>query len=190
MATGDQPDVTNRLLALLPPWFAAGASSLLGVVLQGPAWVLSQIFSLIQFAHEQTRIASATGGWLDLIGFDFFGRALMRGSGESDAAFRARIEANLLQPAGTRPALFAALERLTGRAPVIIDPWRPGDCGAYGYGGLGYGAAGCYGSLKMPAQTFIIVTRPPAGGMTDQAIYQAVAEIIPAGVIGWSELRG
>jgi len=188
MATGDQADVVNRLLALLPPWFPAGAATVLEAVLQGSAWVLSQVYTLIGFARAQTRISTASAGWLDLISYDFFGRSLLRLTNEADFAFATRIKANLLQPAATRPALITALMRLTGRSPVVIDPWRPGDCGAYGYGGLGYGVAGYYGSLSMPAQTFLVVYRPAGGGVSDAGIYQVIVNTIPAGAIAWSAL--
>ena len=188
MATGDQADVLGRLLAVLPPWFPAGAAPVLETVLQGPAWLLSQMYGLIGFARAQTRISTASGGWLDLIAYDFFGRTLLRGAGELDPAFAARIKANLLQPAATRPALIAALVRLTGRTPVVVDPWRPGDIGAYGYGGLGYGVAGCYGSLAMPMQSFVVAYRPAGDVIADAAIYGLIANTIPAGATGWSEL--
>ena len=66
--------------------------------LSGPAWALSQIYALIQYAVLQTRIATATDGFLDLISYDFFGGNLPRRSQEKDNPFRARILATLLRP--------------------------------------------------------------------------------------------
>jgi hypothetical protein len=188
MATSDQAEVANRLTAVLPPWFAAGASPVLSAALQGAAWVGAQVHGLIGFARLQTRIATATGGWLDLIAFDFFGRTLIRASGQSDAGLRDHLSRELLRPRGTRPALVAAVIDLTGTTPSIFEPWRPSDCGAYGYGGLGYNDRGGYGSLALPAQCFVTVTR--GGGAADADIYLVVAETMPAGVTAWTTLNG
>lgn len=189
MATGDQQDIVARLLAVLPPWFPAGATSVLNAVTAGGGWMLSEVYGLIEFARLQTRLSTATGGWIDLIAFDFFGRGLLRNASESDAAFVSRIKANLLQPAATQAAVSAAVVALTGRVPLIIAPWRPADCGAYGYGGLGYGGAGYYGSLAMGAQFFIVAYRPPGVGTSmDAAILSVIASTIPAGVTAWCEL--
>jgi hypothetical protein len=188
MATGDQADVTQRLTALLPPWFAAGASPVLNAVLQAPAYVLSGIYGLLQFATTQSRIATASGGWLDLIAYDFFGRSLARSPGQSDADFLNHIQRELLRPRGTRSALVAAVQDLTGTTSVVIEPWRPSDCGAYGYGGLGYGVAGCYGSLALPTQCFVTAYR--GNGAADADIYATVAETMPAGTTAWTRLSG
>jgi hypothetical protein len=186
MATGDQADVTQRLTALLPPWFPAGASPILNAVLQGPAWVLSAVYSLVQYATGQTRIATAIGGWLDLIAYDFFGRALSRSPGQSDADLLNHIQRELLRPRGTRSSLIAALQDLTGQTATVIEPWRPSDCGAYGYGGLGYGVSGCYGSLALPTQCF--VTAYLGNGAADSDIYTLVADTIPAGTTAWTQI--
>ncbi len=189
MATGDQSDIVQRMHALLPPWFPAGATAVLDAVLQGPGTVLSMVYGLVAFARAQTRLSTATGGWLDLFSYDFFGRTLLRSAGETDVAYASRIKANLLQPAATRPALVAALVRLTGRTPTVIDPWRPGDCGAYGYGGTGYGTGGYYGSLSMPVQCFVNAYRPLSGSVSDAAIYQVIANTIPAGAAAWTDIE-
>jgi hypothetical protein len=189
MATGDQADITQRLYAVLPPaWFPSGATPVLGAILQGPAYVLSLIYGLVGFTKLQTRISTATGGWLDLISYDFFARALLRLTGETDSAFSARIRANLLRPAATRPSLIVAVTDLTGETPTVIDPWRPGDCGAYGYGGLGYNTIGYYGSLAMVAQCFVMVPDPASSNVSDAEIYQEISSIIPAGVTAWTEI--
>ena len=86
----------------------------------------------------------------------------------------------------TRPALVAAVVDLTGTTPAVFEPWRPSDCGAYGYGGLGYNLVGGYGSLALPAQCFVGVTR--GGGASDADIYQVVAETMPSGVTAWTAL--
>ncbi|WP_083615571.1 hypothetical protein [Paraburkholderia sp. SOS3] len=71
------------------------ASPNFDATLQGPAWALSSIYAQITYAALQTRIATATDGYLDLISNDFFGTSLPRLTNEPDGDFRARILANL-----------------------------------------------------------------------------------------------
>src|ERR1700722_13498676 len=164
MATGDQNDMLARIKALLPNGWFRGLTPVLDALLSGYAWSLSFIYSLIQYAQLQTRIATATDGFLDLISYDFFGNNLPRNSQELDAPFRARIVATLLKPKATRSAMIAALIALTGRTPKIFEPARPLDTGAYGASICGYGAAGGYGSLILHAQAFIIAYRQSQSG--------------------------
>lgn len=164
MATGDQQDMFARLKSLLPPWFS-DSNPVLDALLWGFAQALSWSFSIYLFAKLQTRIKTATGGWLDLIGLDFFGSSLPRSNGMSDASYRNRILINLLRERGTRYAITKVLTDLTGRAPLIFEPQRPADTGAYGVGeSIGYGVAGGYGSLVMPYQAFVTAYRPISQG--------------------------
>ena len=71
-AIGSQADIFNRLKALIPrSWF--GASPNFDATLQGPAWALSSVYAEIAYAALQTRIKTATDGYLDLISCDFLG---------------------------------------------------------------------------------------------------------------------
>ena len=147
-AIGSTNDMVARMKAVLPAgWFPAApagqpsATPVLDGVLTGLGWMLSQSFALLTYANLQTRIGSATDIWLDLSAQDYFNTSLTRKNNEADTAFSERIQASLLPPAGTRAAISAAVEALTGTPPVIFEPFNPGDCGAYGYGGLAYGAA-------------------------------------------------
>ena len=163
MATGDVADIFGRLKRYLPKrWFGSPTDStpILDAILNGIATVLSAIYSFYAYAKLQTRIATATGGFLDLISYDYFGDELPRNSGESDMSYRARIMANLLRSAATRVAISAAVNAVTSTPPTIVEPWRPYDCGAYGAPNSGYGVAGYYGSLQCPAQAFITASFP------------------------------
>lgn len=131
MATGDLNDLRSRIKATLPRWFA-DSSPILDAVLSGAAQALSFVYSLYLYAQMQTRIKTATDGWLDLIAGDFFGTRILRRANQSDASFRAIIIANLFRERATRTALIQVLTDLTGRAPVLIEPQQPGDTGAYG----------------------------------------------------------
>ncbi len=184
--TGDQADQLKRLKSLLPPWFG-DTSPLLDAVLTGVSAIQVFVYGLIAYAALQLRIATATGGWLDLIAYDFFGRGLVRAPGQSDDLFRAAIGINLVRPRATRPAIDAVLVAATGRHPAIIEPGRPQDTGGYGKPMMGYGIAGAYGSVVLAAQAFVTAYRPFPGTLqvTDLQIYAAVEATRPAGSIMW-----
>jgi hypothetical protein len=169
--TGDQANMLARIKMLLPQRWFPDSTPILDALLAGPAWALSLIYSLIRYAQLQTRIATATGGFLDLISYDFFGNNLVRNAQEADSAFRTRLLATLLRPKATRPGMIAVLTALTGRAPLIFEPARPLDTGAYGASICGYGEAGGYGSLLLRAQAFITAFRPGSSGIPNVAGY-------------------
>jgi hypothetical protein len=171
--TGDQDDMLARIKSLLPRGWFVGDTPVLDALLSGFAWSLSLIYSLIQYARLQTRIGTATDGFLDLIAFDFFGITLPRRLQEQDDPFRARILATLLREKVTRNGMIAALVNLTGIAPIIFEPGRPADTGAYGVSTSGYGMAGGYGSLQLTAQAFIKAFRPAGSGIPFVAGYGA-----------------
>lgn len=164
MAIGDQSDIFARIKAVLPRWFGP-SSPLLDALVTGLANAEAFAYSLYLYAKLQTRILTATDGWLDMVAADFFGAALLRASNQSDASFRARIIANLLRERGTRNAINRVLIDLTGRAPIIFEPQRPADTGAYGAPNSGYGVAGGYGSMLLPFQAFVRAYRPTSTGI-------------------------
>src|SRR5262245_61050768 len=73
----------GRLRLLLPPWFGS-MSPVLDGVLSGIAAILAFAFSLFQYVKRQTRISTATDGWLELIAWDFFGARFPRRKNEND----------------------------------------------------------------------------------------------------------
>ncbi|AOY90394.1 hypothetical protein BKK79_20040 [Cupriavidus sp. USMAA2-4] len=172
MATGDQQDIYRRLRGYLPPWFGDEADTpILNGVLQGLANGAAYAYGLISYARLQTRIKTAVDGWLDMIAADFFGDSLLRAASQSDDSFRARIILNLFRERATRAGLIRVLQDLTGRTPVVIEPTRPADTGAYGVPTSGYGYAGAYGSLSMSFQAFVIAFRPAGTGIPNVAGY-------------------
>lgn len=171
MTIGSQSDILARLKSLLPNGWFRDATPVLDAVLNGIGSALSAVYGLIQYARLQTRIATATDGFLDLIALDFFGSTLPRKAGESDTLYRARIVAALFPERATRRGMYRTLLNLTGRAPVIFEPARPKDTGAYNNGTLAYGTAGAYGSLALPAQAFITAYRPVGQGIPNVAGY-------------------
>jgi hypothetical protein len=165
--TGDQDDMQARLLAALPNgWFADEAPILSGL-LSGLANAWAWLYGLLAYVRLQTRIATATDGWLDLIARDYGGPAWGRQTGETDAAFSARIRRNLQVLAGTRAALITALTNLTGRKPAVFEPAYPPDTGGFGTGGLGWNTLGGWGTLTLPYQCFVTAYRPAGGGIAD-----------------------
>ena len=214
---GDGPDMAARLKSVLPVGWFSDSSPMLGGLLLGLGQGWSAVYGLIQFVQLQTRVATATGGFLDLISTDFFGAWLPRRSREQDQSFGKRIRQELLRPRATRSALQLALTELTGRAPVIFEPARTSDTGGYTAGGVAWGGAGVtgqggWGSLLLPYQIFVTAYRPAGGGIallagygtgglaaygdlemlttlvSDSDIASAVTRILPAATIAWMRL--
>jgi hypothetical protein len=172
MAIGDQTDIQQRLRQLIPHgWFPNGLSPLRDALLLGLANILAFGYSLLAYVRLQTRISTATDGFLDMIAADFFGSSLTRGTNQTDASFRARILSNIFRERTTRHSVASVLTQLTGRAPVIFEPARPADTGGYGTNSLGYSIAGGYGSLSLPMQGFVTAFRPFGTGVPYVAGY-------------------
>lgn len=179
--TGSQADMVARLRAVLPArWFADSAPVLDGV-LAGLGQAAARTYALLAYARAQTRMATASDFWLDLLAGDWFGPRLTRRGGEADIQLRARIRQELLRERGTRAALVAQVTQLVGRPPVVFEPARPADTGAwgiacgYGVGGVanqgsagaagGSAGGGGWGSLALPFQCFVTVRRPRGTGV-------------------------
>lgn len=164
--TGDQQDVYRRLRGYLPPWFGDEASTpILNGLLNGLAYAGAYVYGLLSYARLQTRIKTATDGWLDMIAADFFGDALLRAANQTDESFRGRILINIFRERATRAGLIKILQDLTGRTPIVVEPTRPMDTGSYGGPLIGYGVAGAYGSMLMPFQAFVTAFRPVGAGI-------------------------
>ncbi len=154
---GDSNDILSRVKKLIPgrwfAWSAAVRDALLGGISDQFAWG----YAWIVYARQQSRIATSTGIFLDIIAFDFLGRFLRR-KGTIDNAFRASIIATILKERVTRTGMKNALGILTGSAPVIFEPWNTNDTGAYGvHGTAAYGRAGGWGNRDLPGQVFMKV---------------------------------
>ncbi len=195
MAIGDQNDFYNRLRALLPPWFGdVSQSPVLNALLQGTANVLGFAYSLYAYAYLQSRIKTATEGWLDMIAADWFGTFLQRRQGQSDASYRALILAWILRERGTRYGLEKVLLDVTGRSPIVFEINRPIDTGAYSTNLWGYGAAGGYSTQTMPPNTVLVTAfRPTVGtpqyGVQDVDIYSAIEAVRPTAIIVWAQIK-
>lgn len=173
---GQIPDILNRLRATLAPWFPDPPQApVLTSVLTSKADQFAFVYQYLLFANQQTRIKTATGGWLDLIAWDFFGARFLRRSGEPDASFSARIAKELLRPRQTRAAIVQMIMDLVGTAPQLQEAWNPGDWSCYGVAASqsGYGMGPGYGSLQYPNQVFITTLTLPGSGVPYVAGYGA-----------------
>lgn len=129
MSVGDKDDVYNRSFMNLAPWFGVGDKAtfpVLYAVLQSFVSVYTFNYSQYEYVSNQMRLQTAYGNNLDLISQDYLGNSLPRYNNESDANYRARINANVLQPASTLFAMSNALFVLTGFTPYIFEQWNPG----------------------------------------------------------------
>ena len=168
----DTKGMLARLRMVLPTRWFPDQTPVLDGLLNGLAAAWSWLRSLLRYVAAQTRIATASDIWLDIIALDFFGDRLTRRSNQSDDAFRRRIQRELFRERGTRRAIVNALEDLTGRAPSIFEPARSTDTGGYASltceagGGTAYCAAGGWGSLHLPFQCFVMAYRPVGSGIS------------------------
>lgn len=173
MATGDSQDMLSRLKVLIPPSWYGDSNPIRDAILTGCATALAWCYSLYLYAKLQTRINTATDGWLDIAAYDFFGKNLTRSANQSDDLFRTTIRTNLFRERGTRQSIISILEDLTGKTPDIFEPSRPQDTGAYGGPTLAYGLAGGYGSILIPYQAFVTAYRPEGTGIPYVAGYRS-----------------
>jgi hypothetical protein len=184
---GDLQDMLYRLKATLPARWFQGATPILDGVLNGLANNWTQLFALLNFTRRQTRLATATDSFLDGISHDVLGSRLPRRITEPDALYRRRIAKEIVRERGTRTAVIAALVDLTGRAPIVFEPTRPADTGAWN-GPLGYGAAGGWGSLMLPYQCFVTAYRATGSGIASVAGYGVAAGGYGLGAIEYAGL--
>jgi hypothetical protein len=205
-------DIVTRLKAVLPTRWFPDQTPVLDTILNGLATAWSSLFALLATVQLQSRIATATGQFLDGASTDFFATRLPRRTTEPDDAFRIRIQQQLVREHATRAAITSVVEDLTGKAPVIFEPSRIADTAGYTTGNLAYGEAGAWGSLLLPFQVFVTAHRAQgvgiayvagygspgplaraslaaaAGQVTDADIYAAIASVMPTGTRAWTRI--
>src|ERR1700743_408669 len=119
---GDQQDMSGRLRSVLPTQWFSDSTPVLNAVLGGFASGWTWTYGFLQYVQAQTRIATASDVWLDVIAMDFFGDRLARRPGQNDDVFRDRITRELFRERGTRAAVVDILWDLTGRVPIVFEP--------------------------------------------------------------------
>ncbi len=207
---GDQLDIITRLKAVLPTRWFPDETPVLDTVLAGLATAWTSLYALLAAVQLQSRIATATGMFLDSASADFFGSRLARRTSEPDPQFRQRIQQELVREHATRAAIASIVTDLTGRAPTIFEPARVSDTGGYATPAFAYGAAGAWGSLNLPFQVFVTARRAQGTGIanlagygtpgplaraslasatgqvTDADIYAAIASVLPTATQAWT----
>lgn len=180
MATGDATDIAGRIRAVLPPWFG-DSNPVLEAVIGGISSAFAFVYALYQYTVLQSRILTSTGAFLDIVSLDFYGGNLPRLPGELDAAFLVRIRANFFKERGTRRSIVQSINAIPATIANIIEFQRPTDTGGYGMPGFAYSASGFYGSRTRPYQAIVQVLADP--GISNQALYDAINAVRPAGTI-------
>lgn len=185
--TGDENDFGGRLRLTLPDHWFADTPPVLQGLLAGFSSAWATLYSLLQVVRQQSRIAAATNGFLDLASSDFFADRLPRLAGEADDAFRARILAAMQRERATRASLIAAASE-AGYTIQVFEPARIADTGAYSIpGAIAWCVAGGWGSLEMPFESLVTAQ----GGGTDNSVLQdAVTQALPAGGVAWLRVTG
>jgi hypothetical protein len=210
--TGSPSDIIARLKAVLPTRWFPDETPVLDTILAGIATAWASLHGLLAAVQLQSRIATATGQFLDGASSDFFAARLPRRNTESDDAFRIRIHQQLVREHATRAAIVSIVTDLTGKAPIVFEPARVADTGGYATSGLAYGAAGAWGNLLLPFQIFVTAHRAQgigianvagygtagplarasltaaAGQVTDSDIYAAIASVMPTGTRAWTRI--
>jgi hypothetical protein len=210
--TVSPPDIVTRLKAVLPARWFPDQTPVLDTILLGLSTAWSSLFALLATVQLQSRIATATGQFLDGASADFFATRLPRRNTEPDGPFRIRIQQQLVREHATRAAIISIVTDLTGKAPVVFEPGRVSDTAGYGTAGFAYGAAGAWGSLRLPFQVFVTAHRAQgigianiagygspgplaraslaaaAGQVTDGDIYAAIASVMPTGTRAWTRI--
>lgn len=173
MATGDQADIQTRLQSVVPPsWFGPDHPNETAT-LSGFASIASWVYGLIAFAKLQMRRLTASGIFLDLYAYDYLGLTLQRRKGEQDDSWRPRIGKEILRERVTRAGVQQAVADLTGKTPVMFEPWNTGDTGAWSsrttqtWGRMAWASRtaglkgqGLWGSRNMSNVAFITAYRP------------------------------
>lgn len=162
---GDSDDMRRRMVSTFPHRWTQHDAPNRNAILGGLADALAYVYGLLAYAKDQTRIRTASGMWLDLIAFDFFGLRVRRRQGQTDDAMQAMIMREIFRARVTRAGLKGAVADLTGNDVRIIEPWNTVDCGGYDTGLAGFDMCGRWGSLEMPCQLFLATLQPIGAGI-------------------------
>lgn len=143
MATGDIKNIIRRLSSLIPSsWFSKASSTGhwwdggtdIGALLQGFGTVANWAYNQAVLAKAQMRLLTSSGMFIDLWSYDRLGAYIQRKPGETDALWSMRVQKEVCRIRVSRSGMSQAILDLTGTAPIIIEPWNTGDCGAWSTG--------------------------------------------------------
>jgi len=156
-------DMLSRIRSIFPRGWLADASPVADSVFGGLATQAEHGYSVLVDAKRQSRISTSTGGWLDLLAFDFFGLAIRR-RGREDAAFRATIIAEITRERATRRGVDKVIEDLTDTPATVFELFNPYDTGGFDTPYLGLDELGRWGDLT-PLQFFVDAVQPTGAGI-------------------------
>lgn len=181
--TGDEADFQSRIRLTLPEHWFGDTPPVLNGLLAGLSSVWTGLHALLQVVRLQSRLQTATDGFLDLASADFFARRFARRPGEPDESFRPRLLRTLRRLRATRAGLVSAAQE-AGYTIQVFEPARPTDTGAYSVAGAwAWGVAGGWGSLEMPLECLVTARGGP--GTDDAQLRQELAAALPAGGVAW-----
>jgi hypothetical protein len=163
MAAGDSSDILSRIKLLMPFRWWNDTAPLRDAVLGGIADGLAFGYSLLSYAKNQTRLATATSFFLDLTAFDFLGLRIKRRSSQSDETFRVTITEEVFRERVTRRGVLDALQDLTLAPAFMFEPKNPNDTGGWG-DQFAFDCAGAWGA-DIPWTFFVAAQEPPGAGI-------------------------
>ena len=106
---------------LTDPNVLANASQNIDAMLLCGGYELSTIYGQIEGVEPEIYLQTATGVNLDLIALDYFGDLIQRQPGQSDASFRAEIEASFFNIGPTYNDIYRTLTKLVGSNSRILQ---------------------------------------------------------------------
>lgn len=179
----------QRMLDLIPDdWVNVGGAKQPGgwlyLLASAVGAVLSDCYTALAYVGLQTRIATATDTNLDAISSDFFGGALPRNQGETDAAFRTRLRTAIFANKATRGGIGSALAAL-GVTFVITEDGNLGDCMSLGVAG-GWGAYLALGADNgAQGACFVTVSLPLPLTVTQAQVISTINTVKAEGTTVW-----
>ncbi len=162
---GDTDNMLERGKALIPRGWFPDDSPVLDGLLSGFASVGAHCHALLAYVGKQTRIGTATDGFLDLAAYDFLGLRVRRKPGQSDESFRALILREIFRERVTRAGIKSAVEDLTQLQARMFEPFNARDTGGLDTGYLGFDMVGRYGAIDLPRTIFIALLNPVGAGL-------------------------
>jgi hypothetical protein len=166
---GSSSNLLSRLKSLLPSRWFSYTAPLRDAVLGGIGDSLANAYSLIVYAATQTRLATATGFWLDLAAYDFFGLRVQRLPNELDAVFSQTIRNEIFRRRVTRQNIAKAVTDLTGNGVTILEPWNANDTGGFGKTWALNEPTSFIGSSGLPFTMFITIVNPYGSGVPNMS---------------------
>ncbi len=170
---------------LTDPNVLANASANLDALLLCAGYELSTAYGQIEGVEPQIYLQTATGVNLDLIAEDYFGDLIQRQPGQSDASFRAEIEASFFNIGPTYNDIYGTLTKLVGPNSRILQQLPQQQ--AWNVSNWGWNSpTAIWCASSQTAQ--VLAQMPPQPNAAQQyVVNSAMALTRPAGVRIWGQ---